>query len=78
VDRQGKGLPNLYLGMEIPRGSVRAVARTGPGWVKLFRLSGDKKPATVSDSAYSLDRMREATIKMRVPVVLHHLATRSS
>jgi hypothetical protein len=46
--------------------------------VKLFRLSGDKKPATVSDSAYSLDRMREATIKMRVPVVLHHLATRSS
>jgi hypothetical protein len=41
----GKGLPNLYLGTELPLGSVRAVARTGPGRVKMFRLSGDWKPA---------------------------------
>ena len=45
MDRLGKGLPNLYLGTELPRGSVRAVARTGSGWVKMFRLSGDWKPA---------------------------------
>jgi hypothetical protein len=44
VDRLGKGLPNLYLGTELPRGSARAVARTGPGWVKMFRLSAAGSP----------------------------------
>ena len=36
----------------------------------MFRLSGDWKPAAppFSDSVYSLDRMREATIQIRVPV----------
>jgi hypothetical protein len=55
VDRLGKGLPNLDLGTELPRGSVRAVARTGPGWVKMFRLYGrlEARRATVSDSVYS-------------------------
>ena len=52
-----KGLPNLYLGTELPRGSVRAVARTGQGWVKMFRLSAlrrlEARRATVSDSVYS-------------------------
>ena len=49
----GQGLPNLYPGAELPRGSVRAVARTSPGWVRCFgsrRL--EARRATVSDSVY--------------------------
>jgi hypothetical protein len=69
VDGLGKGLPNLYLGTELSRGSVRAVARTGPAWVKIFGSPTTGSPPRYrSDSRYSLDRMREATIKKRVPV----------
>ena len=56
----GQWLPNLYLGTELPRGSVRAVARTGPGWVKMFRLSDDWKPATPPFPTASIPRRSDA------------------
>jgi hypothetical protein len=66
----GQGLPNLYFGTELPRGSVLGSSKDRSGMgedVSAFRRQ-EARRAAVSDSVYSLDRMGEATIKMRVPV----------
>ena len=66
VDRLGKGFPTL--GTELPRGSGSSKDRSGMGEDVSALRRLEARRATVSDSVYSLDRMREATIKMRVRV----------
>jgi hypothetical protein len=59
VDPLGKGLPNLYLARTF-RGSVRAVAWTGPGWTEhSFELSAWKAAIVLDAAAYSVSTVAD-------------------